>query len=282
MIRIRPMTTADLPLGMRLKQQAGWNQTLADWQRILQLEPEGCFVAEYAGQPVGTATTCLFDSVAWIAMVLVDEPFRGRGIGSRLMEHVLDYLNHRQVSTIRLDATPLGRRVYQKLGFVCQYDLTRWEGMLPAAASALPDGLTLGQLLPEQFEEFCALDRLVTGTNRRRLLEKLFAEAPTRFGIVRRSELVLGYWASRPGAKATQIGPVLAHAPHFAGEVIRAAVSAFAGQYVFIDIPVVNLAAAAQAAQWLKPQRNLTRMYRGRPVADRTELLCASFGPEKG
>lgn len=282
MIHIRPMTAADLPLGMRLKQQAGWNQTLADWQRIVELEPDGCFVAEYDGFPVGTATTCLFDSVAWIAMVLVDEPFRGRGIGSRLMEHCLDYLDRRQVATVRLDATPLGRRVYEKLGFHAQYDLTRWEGLLPPDPISLPDGLTRQQLPPEQLDDFIALDRHVTGTSRRRLLDRLWAEDRSRFWFASCGREVLGYWASRPGAKATQIGPVLARTADSAGGLFRAALSAFAGQYVFVDIPVVNPTAAEQAARWLKPQRNLTRMYRGKPVVDRTDLLCASFGPEKG
>ena len=59
------MTTDDLPLGMRLKAQAGWNQVSADWQRFLELEPDGCFVGQWHGQPVATTTTCVFGSVAW-------------------------------------------------------------------------------------------------------------------------------------------------------------------------------------------------------------------------
>src|SRR4051794_33231462 len=50
MIRIRHMTLADVPLGMRLKTAAGWNQVEADWLRMLALEPDGCFVAEWDGE----------------------------------------------------------------------------------------------------------------------------------------------------------------------------------------------------------------------------------------
>src|ERR1700687_3445839 len=117
-IRIRRMTPADVPLGMRLKQQAGWNQTEADWRRFLDLEPDGCFVAELDDDPVATTTTCVFGVIGWIAMVLVDVPVRGRGIGSALMRHALEYLDDRNVLTVRLDATPLGQPVYEKLGFV--------------------------------------------------------------------------------------------------------------------------------------------------------------------
>src|SRR5712692_11935001 len=107
MISIRRMTAADIPFGMGLKEQAGWNQTEADWQRCLELEPAGCFVAELDGTPVGTTTTCIFGPVAWVAMVLVEAAFRNRGIGTTLMRYALAFLDERGVRTVRLDATPL-------------------------------------------------------------------------------------------------------------------------------------------------------------------------------
>ena len=93
MLRIRGMTVADIPLGMRLKEQAGWNQVEADWRRLLDLQPDGCFVAELDGIPAGTVTTCRFGPVAWVAMMLVDESFRSRGIGRALMSRALDDLD---------------------------------------------------------------------------------------------------------------------------------------------------------------------------------------------
>lgn len=51
MTKIRLMTTGDLRLGLKLTNQAGWNQIEADWLRFLQLEPGGCFVAEVSSGP---------------------------------------------------------------------------------------------------------------------------------------------------------------------------------------------------------------------------------------
>jgi hypothetical protein len=34
MISLRPLTRAEIPLGMRLKAQAAWNQLEADWLRL--------------------------------------------------------------------------------------------------------------------------------------------------------------------------------------------------------------------------------------------------------
>ena len=131
MIHLRLMTLRDVPLGMRLKEQAGWNQIEADWRRCLHLQPDGCFVAERDGVAVGTVTTCVFGPVAWVAMVLVDAAVRGQGIGRTLLDHALTFLDGRGVATVRLDATPLGRPLYVKRGFVEEYTLTRFEGIAP-------------------------------------------------------------------------------------------------------------------------------------------------------
>src|SRR5574341_918485 len=128
MLRIRAMTQADLAAGMRLKEQAGWNQIEADWRRLLVLGSEGCYVAEWDQVVVATTCTTVFEKIGWISMVLVDVAHRGRGIATQLMQHAIGHLEHEGVKTVRLDATPLGRPVYEKLGFVAEYELARWEG----------------------------------------------------------------------------------------------------------------------------------------------------------
>ena len=95
MMAIRPMREADLAAAMHLKTEAGWNQIEADWRRFIALEPDGCFVAELNGEPVATTTTCVFDSVAWIAMVLVDDPlghFQALGYLNQIQFWRQDYL----------------------------------------------------------------------------------------------------------------------------------------------------------------------------------------------
>ena len=91
--RIRLMTPGDLPAAMRLSREAGWNQVEADWRRFRDMQPDGCFVAELAQGCVGTVVACVFDQVAWIAMLLVDSAQRGEGIGRALIEHALMFLD---------------------------------------------------------------------------------------------------------------------------------------------------------------------------------------------
>src|SRR5258707_5776 len=61
-MRLRIMTMADIPAGMRLKEIAGWNQTAEDWKRFLEASPEGCLAAEEGGRVCGTATTISFEN----------------------------------------------------------------------------------------------------------------------------------------------------------------------------------------------------------------------------
>ena len=75
---------------------------------MLALQPEGCFVAEWQGEPAGTLTTCIFPEEAWIAMVLVDERRRGCGIGTTLLEHALAFLDARGVALRAAGCDPHG------------------------------------------------------------------------------------------------------------------------------------------------------------------------------
>src|SRR5215469_6355292 len=125
-LRIRLITSADVPAGMRLKDLAGWNQTEHDWLRFLQSSPKGCFVAEWNGQVAGTVTTIVYENrFAWIGMVLVDPELRGKGIGTALLKHAIHYLDASGVPCLKLDATPQGRPIYQRLGFQVEYEIER-------------------------------------------------------------------------------------------------------------------------------------------------------------
>lgn len=272
------MTAADLPLGLRLSDAAGWNQLAADWQRFFDLQSDGCFVAEWDGTAVGTTTTCIFGSVAWIAMVLVDEAVRGRGVGTQLMAHALRFLDERKIATVRLDARPMGQPLYERLGFVEQYRIAHYEGTLPAIEKTKE----IEDASVAEWEALMALDFQVTRTDRRRLLSLLFAEHPRHIRILRVGPHVQGYCTARPGRKTTRLGPCIATAA--AGPLLWAdAGKRYAGQLISLDVPVPN----QTAIQWveahgLTARHTLTRMCRGVPLVEEVVSLWGSSGPEKG
>lgn len=287
------MTIDDLELGLRLTKQAGWNQTESDWLRFMNMEPAGCFVAELDGASVGTTATCILGRAAWIAMVLVDVDARGRGVGTALLKHALNYLEERKVKTVRLDATPAGQPIYEKLGFIPEYKLARFEGI------ALPDKRkpVVTKPTPELFESIIEFDNRMTGTDRAKMLSRLFEEFPENIRIIRHRNLIEGYITARPGANAVQIGPCIAASERHprikygagsaegnAGPALLCdALKRWAGKKVFVDIPLDNPEAVKIAeSSGLRIQRHFTRMYRGEPVKDNVRALWASSGPEKG
>src|SRR5215213_11315770 len=133
-IHIRLLFETDIPAAMQLKETAGWNQTKEDWHRLLELDPNGCFAAVKDGRLVGTTTTTMYGKdLGWIGMVLVDPQQRRQGIATQLMNVALDYLKDK-VRTVKLDATALGKPVYEKFGFQVESVLERWSG-IPNARS---------------------------------------------------------------------------------------------------------------------------------------------------
>jgi GNAT superfamily N-acetyltransferase len=278
MIHIRPMTEADLPVGLGLSRQAGWNQIPADWRRFLELQPDGCFVAEWNGTVAGTTTTCIFGPVAWIAMVLVAEPLRGQGIGRALLNHALEFLDRRQVPTVRLDATPLGQPLYERLGFVEQYRLARYGGT-PALG---PEGAGCKAASADDWEALAALDQEVTGIDRRRLLFRLFAEQPESVRLAPPRAHPAGFLAARLGSLAVQVGPCIG-SPEVGPVLLADACHRLSCTQVFLDIPVANVEATRLAESGgLAVQRHLTRMCRGVPRCESLPWVWASSGPEKG
>lgn len=270
---------ADIPLGMSLRAEAGWNQTRDDWGRFLELQPGGCFVAEFGGRAVGTVTTCIFNDVGWIGMMLVNKRSRGRGVGTQLMRAAVDYLTGQGVAAIRLDATPLGQPLYEGLGFVGQFPLLRYAGVV----RDLRAPAHVRSLEPRDWEQVFLIDQAAVGYDRQRLLERLCAEAGPTAYIDGEDEGTSAYGLVRSGSLATFIGPCIASYSAAGRRILSSLLSQLAGREVFLDVPQSHgEAREVLRAAGLEPSRELLRMCHGRQVRERVDCLWASSGPEKG
>lgn len=237
---------------MRLNRAAGWNQTEADWLRLLELEPEGCFGLFRDGLLVSTATVvCYGRKLAWIGMVLTDPEFRGRGYARRLMEHALAFAQARGVEWIKLDATAMGRPLYRKLGFEDEGPVERWAAVAPAAARS-----AAGEYGPDP-----ELDTLAFGADRSRLLARL-ARGPAA------AVAGMGFAFARPGSLAAYFGPCVARSAEAARNLLQWFLERHAGQPVFWDLLPANEAAVALAREFgFERRRELVRMVRPGPAA---------------
>ncbi|MBI1984326.1 MAG: GNAT family N-acetyltransferase [Acidobacteria bacterium] len=279
-VNFRRMTTADIPAGMRLKDIAGWNQTPADWERFLRASPEGCFAAEVEGRVVGTATTIVYEGrFAWIGMVLVDPEQRGRGIGTRLLERTIEYLDEIAVPTLKLDATPQGKPIYEKLGFVVEYEIERWKLQREPAAQR-----TSPAAPPRNLHRLLRLDREVFGADRSDLLRSLYRDAPEYTLAAEFLGELTAYALGRRGTRADHLGPWISRDEASAREMLDEFLRRSTRETIFVDVMRGNPFARVQLrSRGFEFSRPLTRMYRGpNKHPGCPGLVCSALGPEFG
>jgi GNAT superfamily N-acetyltransferase len=283
-LRIRRLTAADLPFADHVRELAGWNQTLSDWERFLALEPEGCFLAEWEGAPAGTATTAIYAStLAWVGMVLVHPDRRRLGIGRALLQHCIHYIRDRGVRCVKLDATPAGKPVYEGLGFQAEWTLTRWTGFARSLQST-GGGNRVRPWRVEDGASVNALDERVFGVSRRRLFDALIPQCLAARVVEDPAGCVQGFGVLRPGSRAYYLGPVIAASQQAALDLVEGLLRHADGQQVYWDLPDQN----GPLVQWceqqgLSRQRPLTRMVLGTNTAPGEPFRqIALSGPETG
>jgi GNAT superfamily N-acetyltransferase len=271
------MTAGDVAGGHALSRASGWNQRAEDWTLLLGSNP-GRFVAavEPGGRIVGTAgASCYGRDLAWVCMVLVDAGARGQGVGTRLMEEVLGRLG--DMAVVGLDATPLGRPVYAKLGFAEGSTFVRMgtEWAAPRAEAG-----TARTVAPPELDAILALDRAVFGANRAHVLRWASAQAGGQWAGQARPA---GYCFGRLGEHSRHVGPIVANDVETGRVLLTSALASVTGR-VIVD-------ASADVPGWIpaletmgfREQRPLHRMYRhsARAPGDPARQL-AIFGPEFG
>ena len=124
-----PLREEWIPSAFRLSIQAGWNQTEGDWLRLMNLPSGGVRVWRDQGEVRASYSLSGYGNIAWIGMILVDEAYRGAGLGKASFRAALDQSQLLGFATLGLDATSLGEPIYAREGFQTIRPIVRWEGI---------------------------------------------------------------------------------------------------------------------------------------------------------
>jgi ribosomal protein S18 acetylase RimI-like enzyme len=281
-ITLRKLTADDVPFACELNALAGWNQTEKDWRGYLEFEPNGCFVAEAEGRRAGTATTISYgDRFGWIGMVLVLPDFRRFGIGTKLLRAAIAYLQQSGVAAVKLDATPMGKKVYVPLGFVDEYEMSRYDGIVPAGCAA---PVTVRPFAERDLPDVAAFDAPIFGAPREHVLRSMLSRKPELCFIAREGSAVRGYLFARDGRVTLQVGPWEADDAGIAEQLLQALFARIGGRRLFVDVLHPNPTARAMMERHgFSIQRSLTRMYLGKNLhPGRPEKIFGISSPEKG
>jgi hypothetical protein len=160
---------------------------------------------------------------------------------------------------IRLDATPLGRPLYQRYGFEDEALLTRH--LLPAASRG--ETSQARRLTADDLQLVFDQDHEVFGGNRATVLDWALTSTPQYCHVVRGGAELAHYCLGREGRLFDQIGPVVAGDADLATALVTAALAAAGSRPVIVDAFDAHDAFAASLRDLgFEPQRPLFRMCR--------------------
>jgi GNAT superfamily N-acetyltransferase len=261
---IRRLGFDDVEAAFGLSAAAGWNQTADDWRMLFRLAPDGSYAAEADGRIVGSAIGIDYGSYGWIAMMLVEPAYRGRGVGGALLEAAMGAIPTDR--SIRLDATPLGRPLYQRHGFEDEATLTRYARIDPGGPGhehGNPDQAARVRRLTASNLKIVIERDLEIGVTRSQLLEWTLDRAPDYCHVVDIPDRIAQYCLGRRGRLFDQIGPVVAKDDEVADALVGAALSSAVASQVIVDaFDAHHVFATSLRQRGFEHQRPLYRMRR--------------------
>jgi N-acetylglutamate synthase-like GNAT family acetyltransferase len=256
-----------------------WSLTTADFEFMIELEPDGCFILLENSKKIGLATTISFGTIAWFGNLIVSESHRKRGAGSQLVRHSVDYLKRKHVRTIGLYAYTDRIPFYERLGFRCDMEFT----VLNGRGSSLPVKFVAGLADKQDLQKIIEFDQSCFGASRRKLLEPIILDSDNLCLLSAEGKRIVGYVVAKVYRQMGEIGPLVCQKGRedVAVNLLRSLLSRLEGYEVSMFVP--NKASAILES--LKTLRfaesfRVTRMFHGSPITE--DCICMAESLERG
>lgn len=231
-IYYRPMLESDFPAAYGLSQAVQWRHREEDWQLLHHLGSG--FVAECDSEVIGTALWWSHgDNHASLGMVIVSPNAQGRGIGSELMNRLLEAIGERNTL---LHATPAGQPLYEKLGFEVFSKVHQHQGTVVSREPvAPPRGTRLRAAEAGDAAVLAELASRAAGMSRVRVMNELLDVAEGAV-IEDASGHPVGFGILRSFGQGDIIGPIVAPDEAYARALLSHLAAKRTGAFVRIDM----------------------------------------------
>ncbi len=236
MISIRSATLDDLFTLAAITQQAygGSALDIDTLELYFSIQPDGALLALSGNKPAGMVFVFDYQTFATIGVLGVLPASQGQGIGRILMEQAESWARARGISTLILDATDGGAKLYEKLGYrdedtSYRLNLTRRKSYEVAKTT---EHATLNHL-PELLE----FDEPIFGVTRKKVLG-VFLTAFAGRTFLSRDE-----WGSVNGfviVQTSTIGPWVAADTSVAQQLLQAALCLELPEMTRVLLPTAN------------------------------------------
>ena len=260
-VLLRQLATDDLEAAQALSRKFQWPHRVEDWRFALA---HGQGVAAIRdGELVGTALHWRWGRKhATVGLVMVSPRMQGQRLGQHLMHAVMAGLEGR---TVVLHATPEGRGLYERMGFVIEGEIRQHQGLAaPVQLVVLPEGMRLRPLGRNDAKALIALDTRAAGMPREAMLRQLLDEGETL--VLARGDEAVGFAIVRRFGRGHAIGPVVAPDLSGAQALIGHWCSRYAGKFLRLDVDATSGLPEWLEAQGLPRVGTVTTMVRGGPL----------------
>lgn len=146
------------------------------------------FVLIQEGKIIGTGNVFLKEKVGWLANIMVNEKYRGQGLGFKMTQFLVDFLNRKGCETQLLIATELGKFVYKKAGFKT---LTEYHCFDSDTKLDFTPTDSIRPLKEINLEAVYQLDKEANAENRIHLIDKYYS---TGLGYFNTENELLGFY----------------------------------------------------------------------------------------
>ncbi len=173
-MKLEPITKRDFD-EIRNMEPKGWHDIIPDIELYVKSEfcnPIKVMVEE---RIAGIGASIVFKNTAWLAHIIVDENFRNRGIGTGIVNELLNYLKNNSIESCSLIATEMGKPIYVRAGFRIVTEYIFMERTQPWSGEPVSGNVIAFR--EEHRERVHELDRMISGESREWLLRDYLGDA---------------------------------------------------------------------------------------------------------
>lgn len=141
---------------------------------------------------IGIGTAILYKDTSWIAHLIVKHNHRNKGIGTKILNYLCDYIKNNGYKTILLFATDMGYPLYKKYGFELQTEYIQYEKIVDAEYDVCSN---IKNIEKDDYEIIYKMDRIITGEDRKVLLKNYINDG----FVYKKDNQIIGYYLCNLG-----------------------------------------------------------------------------------
>ena len=235
---LKSMSPEELNYALDWAADEGWNPGKYDQDCFYIADPNGFFIGELWGRPIGCISAVRYSNdYGFIGLFIIEEEFRKQWFGAYLARTALSYLGKRNIG---LDGMPDRIESYERIGFKLAYRILRFEGI---AQGKITKNLVDANEIP--FVDLAKYDTKMFSAERHEFLKCWINQPESSSYCVMKDNTIKGYGVIRKAIDGFKIGPLFADTPEIAETLFIALSSCAPNEKIYIDVPETNKEALA-------------------------------------